>query len=213
MRALHEEHGVALPPRADGDARSSPTRSRCRAATSASTADLVVLGVGVRPSIELAKAAGLDVDRGVVGRRAACDQRAPASSPRATSRAIPTRRRGEQIRVEHWVVAQRHGAASRRATCWARDVPFDGVPFFWSDALRRDASTTSATPRRWDRIDVHGDWPRATRRSPTAGADRRWRSPRSAAITPAWRPRSRSRPATRRPSRRSVAADSGLISV
>src|SRR5262245_4159262 len=42
------------------------------------------------------------------------------------------------------------------------------------------------------------------RPSPTAAAGRRWRWRRLAAIAPAWKPRSRSRPATRRRCRRSV---------
>jgi NADPH-dependent 2,4-dienoyl-CoA reductase/sulfur reductase-like enzyme len=64
VRSLHEEHGVVFKlgtkPKAireDGvELESGETVP----------ADLVVLGVGVRPRVALAEAAGLDVDNGVL---------------------------------------------------------------------------------------------------------------------------------------------------
>jgi NADPH-dependent 2,4-dienoyl-CoA reductase/sulfur reductase-like enzyme/nitrite reductase/ring-hydroxylating ferredoxin subunit len=87
---------------------------------------LVVLGVGVRPRIELAQAAGLTVDRGVI---VDADLRAaPGVWAAGDIARFPWD--GEPVRIEHWQVAVRQGQAVARAVLGRarrRDVPF-----FWS---------------------------------------------------------------------------------
>jgi NADPH-dependent 2,4-dienoyl-CoA reductase/sulfur reductase-like enzyme/nitrite reductase/ring-hydroxylating ferredoxin subunit len=91
-------------------------------------ADLVVAGIGVRPRVELAQAAGLPVDRGVLvdeQLRAAPNVYAIGDIAR-----FPDRRSGEHVRVEHWAVAQRHGEEVAHAIL---GQPFRRrTPFFWS---------------------------------------------------------------------------------
>ena len=84
-----------------------------------------------------------------------------AFTRRATSRAIPTRSAGEHVRIEHWAVAQRRGRW-RRATCWARRVPFASRPFFWSAHYDVTISYVGHAES-WDRIDVSRQ-PRRPRR-------------------------------------------------
>ena len=97
--------------------RSSPTRCTLSGGDERVTADLVVLGVGVRPSLELAEAAGLHVDRGVV-----VDDRLRTSAPGIFAAGdvarYPYAPTGEQVRIEHWASRSAWGA-SRRSTCWA----------------------------------------------------------------------------------------------
>ncbi|MEO7805626.1 MAG: FAD-dependent oxidoreductase [Steroidobacteraceae bacterium] len=93
-------------------------------------ADLVVLGVGVRPRVELAERAGLSVADGILVDAHLRTSAAGIWAAGDVAR-YPEARQGISVRIEHWVLAQRHGQAV------ARDMlglgsPFRDVPFFWS---------------------------------------------------------------------------------
>lgn len=89
-------------------------------------AALVVMGVGVKPRLELAQAAGLPVDRGVVVD--AQLRAAPGVWAAGDIARYPWH--GDLVRIEHWQVAVRHGQAAARAML-GRPGRSD-VPFFWS---------------------------------------------------------------------------------
>jgi apoptosis-inducing factor 3 len=93
-------------------------------------ADLVVLGVGVRPRITLAANAGLAVADGIL---VDANLRTSAAGIWAAGDAAryPEPRLGTTVRIEHWVLAERHGQAVARDML-GLGTPFLDVPFFWS---------------------------------------------------------------------------------
>ena len=94
-------------------------------------ADLVVVGVGATPNIELAAAAGLEVDNGVV-----TDHALRTSAPDVfaagdvASSFHPLF--GRYVRVEHWANALNGGPAAARSML-GQEVSYDRVPYFFTD--------------------------------------------------------------------------------
>ncbi len=93
------------------------------------TAEAVVVGTGVEPNDELAAAAGLTTDRGIVVDEH-CRTSDPAIFAAGDAVRFPTPR--GLIRLENWRHAQDQGAVAGRNAAGANEV-YRAIPSFWSE--------------------------------------------------------------------------------
>ena len=136
---MHRDHGVdlRLGVGVDGFVGDDPVGGVRLSDGEVVEADVVVVGVGVRPVTGWLEGSGLTLDDGVV-----CDETCQAA-PGVVAAGDVARWRNplfdEQMRVEHWENAIEQGkAAALRLLAGDGDAePFAPVPWFWSDQYDR----------------------------------------------------------------------------
>jgi 3-phenylpropionate/trans-cinnamate dioxygenase ferredoxin reductase subunit len=118
------------------------------------TADIAAVGIGAQPNTELAAAAGLAVEDGVV-----VDERGQTSDAAVFAAGDVTRHFnpliGRRIRLEAWQNAQNQAIAVAKIMAGAGE-PFAEVPWLWSDQYDVNMQTAGA-PERWERLVWRGE--------------------------------------------------------
>ena len=150
VKSIHEEKGVVF-------VRGRPASIDASEVTlddgNKIPAELVIMGVGVRPRVDIAEAAKLTVDNGVV----VDDRLRAASAPDVYAvgdvARFPCGADQTPTRVEHWVHAQRMAYVAAR-NILGYDEAFRFTPFFWSQHYDVAISYVGAGP--WDAVEVIG---------------------------------------------------------
>lgn len=119
-------------------------------------AEAVVIGAGVTPDVQLARAAGLELgESGGVRCDARLRSRAPGVFAAGDICEYDSPLHGGPLRIEHWDVAFNHGKTAA-LNMLGRDVPHETVPYFFS-VLGDWAELEYVGPaREWDQEIVRG---------------------------------------------------------
>lgn len=152
IRKLHESHGVIF--HLEDVATEIGERALTLKSGATVEADLVVIGVGVKPNLALAESGGLAIDKGVL-----VDEYLMTSAPGIFAAGDiarwPDRISGNRIRVEHWALAERQGQTAARNMLGMKQR-FDVAPFFWSAHYDQTISYVGHAAA-WDRAEISGD--------------------------------------------------------
>src|SRR3954451_10556950 len=155
FRTLHEDNGVRVlcGTGVEGFEGSGAVQRVRTADGQTIDCDLVVVGVGVAPRVELAADAGLDVDDGIL-----VDELLRTSAPDVFAAGDVARAHpplfGERIRVEHWANALNQGPAAARSMLDAGE-PYARIPDFFSDQFDLGMEY-SGYATSWDRVVFRG---------------------------------------------------------
>jgi 3-phenylpropionate/trans-cinnamate dioxygenase ferredoxin reductase subunit len=155
-RDLHIEHGVQLHLGVGVDSLrgTGSVEEVCLSDGSLLPADVVVVGIGVIPRVELAQAAGLELDNGIV-----VDEHLAASAPGVFAAGDVANafhpRYGTRVRLEHWSAALNQGPVAAK-NMLGDPTAYDRLPYFFSDQYDLGMEYRGWAPI-WDQVVFRGD--------------------------------------------------------
>ena len=119
-------------------------------------ADAVIVGIGISPNTQLAEAAGLEVDDGIV-----VDEHLQSSDPNVYAAGDVAKAfhplLGKRIRVEHWANALNQPKVAAQSML-GQDAVYDRVPYFFTDQYDLGMEYAGyAGPGDYDQVVFRGD--------------------------------------------------------
>jgi 3-phenylpropionate/trans-cinnamate dioxygenase ferredoxin reductase component len=159
---LHRDHGVDLRCRVTVEAIRPAAADPSTAGTVLLTegtelaADVIVVGIGVTPNVELARSCGLNVDNGIlVNRHLVTSDNDIVAAGDVANAYHPLLHR--QLRVEHWANAL-HQPVIAAQTMLGETVSYDRLPYFFTDQYDLGMEYTGYTdPDGHDDVVIRGD--------------------------------------------------------
>jgi len=155
FRRLHESHGVSF--RLGASVKRLEGAGRVERVVledgESIAAEMVVVGIGVRPATAFLVGVPLDTDGGVIvdsHLRAVEGLYAAGDIAR-----FPDRRTCRRVRIEHWRTAQQQGRVAAHNMA-GKEVEYEGVPFFWTRQFDAGLSYVGHAES-WDEIIYQGD--------------------------------------------------------
>ena len=116
-------------------------------------ADLVVVGIGVKPATDFLKGIDLESDGSIKVNQYFCaaqDVYAAGDIAR-----FPDWRTGEYIRIEHWRTAEQQGRIAAHNMV-GKETPYNSVPFFWTAQAGLNFRYVGHV-KDWDNLIIEGD--------------------------------------------------------
>jgi 3-phenylpropionate/trans-cinnamate dioxygenase ferredoxin reductase subunit len=153
---IHRDHGVDLHTGAAVESFEGAGRvERVRlAGGEALDCDFAVVGVGVSPRTDLAAAAGIAVDDGIlVSERLETSRRGVFAAGDVANAFHPFY--GRHVRVEHWANALNQPQTAAQAML-GKPASYDQLPYFFSDQYDVGMEYTGYA-REWDEVIIRGD--------------------------------------------------------
>lgn len=153
LQSIHEQNGVCF--HLGTGASAFDGQSVTLSSGETLEADFVLVGIGVRPRIDLARSAGMEVDHGVL-----VDEYLETSVPGIYAAGDIAQypdplSGGERVRIEHWVVAERQGEVAA-ANMLGDKKRFRSAPFFWTDQAGTMVRYVGHA-KRWDSSKIDGE--------------------------------------------------------
>jgi NADPH-dependent 2,4-dienoyl-CoA reductase/sulfur reductase-like enzyme len=116
-------------------------------------ADLVIVGIGVKPATDFLVGVELHKDGGVIADEHLSIGEALYAAGDITH--FPDARTGEHTRIEHWRTALQQGRVAAHNMV-GKPTPFTSVPFFWTTQFDATLNYVGHA-KEWDEIMIQGD--------------------------------------------------------
>lgn len=115
--------------------------------------DLVIVGIGVDPELELARSGGLELGNGILVNEY-LETSKPGIYAAGDNAFFPYQVLGQRMRIEHWDHALNHGKWAGRNMAGSRE-PYAYQPFFFSDLFEFGYEATGEVDAR---LETFADW-------------------------------------------------------